>query len=101
MRAHAAICVPHVFLSGSGKIRLTGSLGNVMQESVHTALSWIRAHNPMVKKVLELTTGLNVTLTASGSSTNGNMFSNTDIHVHFPSGAVPKVQYYWLPPMQA
>jgi len=77
-------------MPGTGNIRLTGSLGDVMKESVFTALSWIRSHNLKVKKILELTTGLDISLAGSGNNNAENMFSSTDLHVHFPSGAVPK-----------
>lgn len=31
-------------MAGNGSVRLTGQLGDVMQESVHCAVSWIRSH---------------------------------------------------------
>ncbi len=56
---------------GSGKLRLTGKLGDVMKESAHAALSYVRskAH------------GLGIPVSA---------FRKWDLHVHVPSGAVPK-----------
>ncbi|KAK6186413.1 hypothetical protein SNE40_008453 [Patella caerulea] len=56
-----------------GKLTLTGQLGDVMKESANLALNWVRAHS---KKL-----GLNLT---------GDLLSNTDIHIHFPAGAVGK-----------
>lgn len=35
-------------MAGSGLVKLTGQLGDVMQESAHTALSWIRSHAQQV-----------------------------------------------------
>jgi ATP-dependent Lon protease len=57
--------------SGKGGITLTGQIGNVMKESVQTALSLVRS------RVEEL--GL-----------DPNDFKEQDIHVHVPAGAVPK-----------
>lgn len=58
-------------MAGTGRLVLTGQLGDVMKESAKTALSWIRSH------ALDL--GL-----------EPNPIANFDIHVHFPAGAVPK-----------
>ena len=58
-------------MRGKGGIMLTGSLGDVMKESCHASMSWIRAH----AKELGIDT---------------EWFSKNEIHVHFPSGAVPK-----------
>ncbi len=58
-------------MEGSGKLELTGNLGDVMKESVHAAMSYIRAN------ALKL-----------GVPTD--FYKNKDIHVHFPEGAVPK-----------
>ncbi|HKJ28073.1 MAG TPA: S16 family serine protease, partial [Anaerolineales bacterium] len=61
-----ATCMP-----GSKGFQLTGSLGDVMQESARAALSYVRAH------ALEL--GL-----------EPDFFEKTDIHLHVPAGAQPK-----------
>ena len=58
-------------MEGSGKLELTGNLGDVMKESVHTALSFIRAN-------------------ASRLGVPTDFYKTKDIHVHFPEGAVPK-----------
>ena len=58
-------------MDGSGKLELTGNLGDVMKESVHAAMSYIRANAPKL-----------------GVATD--FYKTKDIHVHFPEGAVPK-----------
>lgn len=58
-------------MRGDGKIQLTGSLGEVMQESAKIAISCIRAHSEV----------LNI---------NPDFYKEYDIHIHAPEGAVPK-----------
>ncbi len=59
-------------MDGSGKIELTGSLGDVMKESCHAAVSFIRANSSRLK------------------INNPDFYKTKDIHIHFPEGAVPK-----------
>ncbi|HWH06514.1 MAG TPA: endopeptidase La, partial [Gaiellaceae bacterium] len=57
--------------AGKGRLRITGQLGEVMQESAQAALSWVRAHTDE----LGLPEG---------------WFAEHDVHLHVPAGAVPK-----------
>jgi ATP-dependent Lon protease len=56
---------------GSGKLVLTGKLGDVMKESAQIALDYIQAN-------------------ATKYSIDSKMFKERDIHIHIPEGAVPK-----------
>ncbi|HOD65354.1 MAG TPA: endopeptidase La [candidate division Zixibacteria bacterium] len=58
-------------MAGKAKLTMTGSLGDVMQESATAALSYIRNHAAMFKL-------------------KENFFEDIDLHVHLPEGAVPK-----------
>ena len=58
-------------MPGSGKLVLTGSLGDVMKESAQAALSWVRAH-------------------AKDYGLPDDFHTKQDIHIHVPEGAVPK-----------
>lgn len=58
-------------MSGTGKIELTGSLGDVMKESARTAISCIRTR-------------------ADKLGIPSDFYSKYDIHIHAPEGAVPK-----------
>jgi len=60
-------------MPGSGKLTLTGQLGDVMKESAQAALSWVRGH------VTEVAPGL-----------ADDWFETHDVHVHVPAGATPK-----------
>jgi len=56
---------------GDGKLKVTGQLGEVMQESAQAAYSWVRAH-------------------ADQLGLDPDWFTKQDIHLHVPAGAVPK-----------
>jgi ATP-dependent Lon protease len=58
-------------MPGKKELSLTGSLGDVMQESARAALSFVRSH-------------------AADFGISGQVFENSDIHIHVPSGAIPK-----------
>jgi ATP-dependent Lon protease len=58
-------------MAGTGSLTLTGQLGDVMKESARAALSWIRAH-------------------AKEYGIDPDFFKNAEMHVHVPSGAIPK-----------
>ena len=58
-------------MKGTGKLQLTGKLGDVMKESAQAALSYVRTN-------------------ANQLEIFSSVFEKTDIHIHVPSGAVPK-----------
>jgi ATP-dependent Lon protease len=58
-------------MQGGGSLTLTGQLGDVMKESGRTALSWFRANAPRY-------------------SVDPSFYKDSEIHLHVPSGAIPK-----------
>ena len=60
-------------MPGSGKLAITGQLGDVMKESAQAALSWVRGHERRLNPKLP-----------------DDWFAEHDLHVHVPAGAVPK-----------
>ncbi len=58
-------------MAGTGLLTLTGQLGDVMKESARAALSWLRTH-------------------AKEYNIDPEFFAKAEIHVHVPSGAIPK-----------
>ena len=65
------LTIESVLLPGKGNLKYTGKLGDVMQESVSAALSYVRSRAPHF--------GIKPTL-----------FEKRDIHVHVPEGATPE-----------
>jgi ATP-dependent Lon protease len=61
------------YFQGSGKLTITGQLGDVMRESAEAALSWVRAHARELRPDLP-----------------EDFFQKNDFHVHVPAGAIPK-----------
>jgi ATP-dependent Lon protease len=58
-------------MAGGSSLTLTGSLGDVMKESARIALSWFRAH-------------------ASSYGVDPQFYKDSELHLHVPSGAIPK-----------
>src|SRR5438270_11621272 len=58
-------------MAGTGSLTLTGQLGDVMKESARAALSWLRTH-------------------AKEYGSDPDFFKSAEMHVHVPSGAIPK-----------
>lgn len=65
------IYVEATTMKGKGLLTLTGQLGDIMKESAHAALSYVRSRS---KKL----------------GINDDIFSKTDLHIHVPAGAIPK-----------
>ncbi len=65
------ISVEATMMKGSQQLILTGSLGEIIRESAQTALSYVRSH-------------------AADFSLDPDFFEGHDIHIHIPSGDVPK-----------
>jgi ATP-dependent Lon protease len=65
------LSIEAVNVPGKGKTTLTGKLGDVMQESIQTAMSFVRSR-------------------AVSFGVDPKIFENTDFHIHVPEGATPK-----------
>lgn len=65
------LVVEAIAVEGSGKIEITGNLGDVMRESVKAAVTYIRSRADVLGIVPDF-------------------YKTKDIHIHFPEGAVPK-----------
>ena len=60
-----------LILEGKGNLQITGQIGDVMQESVQAALSYVKSR----AEILEI---------------DPDLFENVDVHLHIPEGAIPK-----------
>ncbi|MGE3063737.1 MAG: endopeptidase La [bacterium] len=67
----ATLSMETLLLDGSGKVQLTGQLGEVMKESASASISWLRKYSQ--KYGIEK-----------------NFFTKYDIHIHVPEGSIPK-----------
>lgn len=65
------LSIEAVILPGKGKMMITGKLGDVMQESIQAAVSYIRSRSPYF-------------------GIKPSLFEKRDIHIHVPEGAIPK-----------
>jgi ATP-dependent Lon protease len=65
------LTIESVTVSGKGQAKLTGKLGDVMKESIETAMSFVKARAPSY-------------------GIKPSLFARKDIHIHLPEGAVPK-----------
>jgi len=65
------LTIESVTVPGKGAAKITGKLGDVMKESIETALSFIKARSPSY-------------------GIKPSIFNRKDIHIHLPEGAVPK-----------
>ena len=69
--AASLLTIEAVTVPGKGQIKTTGKLGEVMQESIQAAMSFVKARAPAY-------------------GVKPSIFARKDIHVHLPEGAVPK-----------
>ncbi len=65
------LTIEAVTVAGKGQIKTTGKLGDVMGESIQTALSYVKARAPSY-------------------GIKPSLFARKDVHIHLPEGAVPK-----------
>jgi len=65
------LAIEATIMQGTGKMTLTGKLGDVMQESAQAALTYVRAR-------------------AAAFGLSDGFYKEVDIHVHIPEGAIPK-----------
>ncbi|MBF0144253.1 MAG: endopeptidase La [Magnetococcales bacterium] len=66
------LCIEGTLMDGKGKLTITGKLGDVMRESAHAAMTYVRS------RASEWGLG------------GGDFFQKRDIHIHVPEGATPK-----------
>jgi ATP-dependent Lon protease len=65
------LTVDVTIMNGGGKLTLTGQLGNIMKESAHAGLSYLRSK-------------------AKSLGLNPDFFKGKEIHIHLPEGSIPK-----------
>lgn len=65
------LAVEVAYYTGAGHLVITGKLGDVMKESCHAALSYVKSN-------------------ATKFGIDDNLFKENDIHIHVPEGAIPK-----------
>ncbi|KAL8098556.1 hypothetical protein AgCh_031366 [Apium graveolens] len=61
-------------MAGKGDLHLTGQLGDVIKESAHIALTWVRSRATELK---------------FAATKEINLLEGQDVHIHFPAGAIP------------
>ncbi|MEZ4813036.1 MAG: endopeptidase La [Caldisericia bacterium] len=66
------LCIESTLMEGTGKLILTGLLGDVMKESATAAMSYVRTHRKQLKIPEDYKE------------------DDYDLHIHFPEGAIPK-----------
>ncbi len=65
------LCIEVLAVKGSGKLTLTGQMGDVMRESAQAGYSYIRSRADVLK-------------------IPSSFYEKTDVHIHIPEGAIPK-----------
>lgn len=90
----SALLVETALFPGSGQLKLTGKLGEVMRESVNTSISWIQSNASRIGILKRPANRLSVSEAETSWQKESRMmhktFKTTDLHVHFPAAATPK-----------
>lgn len=92
-----ALLIEAARFPGTGQLKLTGKLGDVMKESVTTAMSWIRTNSTRLGIIEEKVSKkggrvdvLDEESLAHEGEFSSSLFHKFDIHCHFPAAAIPK-----------
>ncbi len=72
---------------GNGKISLTGHLGDVMKESVNTALAWIKANSDRLGLAVKKAP---IAVENEDSVEDSSLIKDLDLHLNFPAAAIKK-----------